>query len=112
MTASTTWRNKGKHVLAGIGAAVFWLFVWQGISLLVAQELLVPGPAAVLRTLIGLAGTADFWKAAGMSLLRVMIGFLAAVAAGSVLAVLTVRFAVCRWLFTPLLKIVRAAPVA
>lgn len=42
MTASTTWRNKGKHVLAGIGAAVFWLFVWQGISLLVAQELLVP----------------------------------------------------------------------
>lgn len=41
-----------------------------------------------------------------------MIGFLAAVAAGSVLAVLTVRFAVCRWLFTPLLKIVRAAPVA
>lgn len=69
MTASTTWRNKGKHVLAGIGAAVFWLFVWQGISLLVAQELLVPGPAAVLRTLIGMAGTADFWKAAGMSLL-------------------------------------------
>lgn len=112
MTASTTWRDKGKRALAGLGAAVFWILVWQGISLLVAQELLVPGPVVVLRTLAGMLGTAAFWKAAGMSLLRVMIGFLAAVIAGCVLAVLTVRFSVCRWLFTPLLKIVRAAPVA
>lgn len=65
MTASTTWRNKGKHVLAGIGAAVFWLLVWQGISLLVAQELLVPGPAAVLRTLIGMVGHCRFLEGSG-----------------------------------------------
>ena len=70
MTASTTWRNKGKHVLAGIGAAVFWLLVWQGISLLVAQELLVPGPAAVLRTLIGSVFLLAVWGCSGARLHR------------------------------------------
>lgn len=104
--------DKGRSRLRALGAAVFWLAVWQGASMLVAQELLIPAPLAVLRTLGRLAGEPAFWKATGSSLLRVAAGFLAAVFTGSVLAVLTVRFRTASALLAPLLRIVRAAPVA
>ena len=111
MTASTI-SAKGKRIGAALLAAAFWLLVWQGLSLLVAQELLVPAPLEVARTLGRLAGESRFWRAAGGSLLRVAAGFAAALAAGSLLAVLTVRFRAADVLLSPLLKIVRAAPVA
>ena len=95
-----------------MGVALFWLLVWEGAALLVRQELLIPTPLAVLRTLWRLAGTPLFWKAAGASLLRVAGGFLAAVAAGCAAAVLTARFSLARALLAPVLHIVRAAPVA
>ena len=80
MTASTI-STKGKRIGTALLAAAFWLLVWQGISLLVAQELLVPAPLQVARTLGQLAGDARFWQAAGGSLLRVAVGFAAALAA-------------------------------
>ena len=107
-----TMRPNWKKAGVGVLVAVFWIGVWQLLSLLVGQELLLPSPMQVLARLWELMGTADFWKAAGWSLGRVVLGFAAAVAAGCVLAVLTARFAVLRTLFAPLLHIVRAAPVA
>ena len=115
MTLSTIWAKlpaKGRGVLRAAAAALFWIAVWQAVSMAVAQELLVPSPLSAARTLVRLAGDAAFWKAVGASLLRVAAGFAAAVAAGSLTAVLTVRFPLADTLLSPLLKIVRAAPVA
>ena len=39
-----------RRLAAGAGVLAFWLAVWQGISMLVGQELLVPAPLAVART--------------------------------------------------------------
>ena len=64
---------KGKRVLLGLLAAVFWIAVWQAVSMAVGQELLVPAPLKVAGTLWRLLGSALFWKAAGFSLLRVRI---------------------------------------
>lgn len=113
MTPSTSKGNPlYKKILTGLAAAVFWLAVWQGIAMLVARELLVPAPLAVFKTLLRLLGSLDFWQAAGLSLLRVVSGFLAALAVGCAAALLTARFSVARVLLSPLLKIIRAAPVA
>lgn len=118
MRSTTTPQNKPnipgfvRRMAVGAGVLVFWLAVWQGISMLVAQELLVPAPLVVARALGRLAGTAAFWTAAGRSLLRVMEGFLLAVAAGCLLSVMTTRFRAAKALLSPLLHIVRAAPVA
>ncbi len=115
MKRSTIWAKLpvgGRSVLRGAAAALFWLAVWQIVSMAVAQELLVPAPSVVAGTLVRLAGEAPFWKAVGGSLLRVVAGFAAAVVVGTVTAVLTVRFELANLLLTPLLKIVRAAPVA
>ncbi len=121
MTLSTTPKHKRektrpasplRRIVTGAGVTLFWLLVWEGAALLVGQELLIPSPLTVLKTLWRLIGTPLFWKAAGFSLLRVAGGFLAAVAAGCAAAVLTARFSLARSLLAPLLHIVRAAPVA
>lgn len=101
-----------RRIAAGAGVALFWLLVWEGAALLVRQELLLPTPLAVLAALGRLIQTALFWKAAGLSLLRIVCGFLAAVAVGCAAAVLTARFSLARALLAPVLHIVRAAPVA
>lgn len=98
--------------LSPLWALLFWLTVWQLVSLWVGQELLVPSPLAVGRTLLELMGQWQFWGSAGTTLLRVLEGFGLGIAAGVALAGLTLRFSAARWLLAPLLKAVRATPVA
>lgn len=109
---TTAADSKRKRLVSGLLAAGFWLVVWQAVSLAVGQELLVPAPLQVAAVLGRMLGSAVFWKAAGFSLLRVAGGFLAAAAAGCAAAAATVRFQPLRALLSPLLRVIRAAPVA
>jgi len=105
-------RDKIKPVLRGLAVAAFWIGMWWLAAALVRQELLIPTPLVVLKTLLSLLPTALFWQSVGMSLLRIVLGFLAALIGGTALAVLTTRFEVVRAVFSPILHIIRAAPVA
>ena len=96
----------------GLAVAAFWVGVWWIAALAVDQTILIPTPWHVLQTLAALVKTATFWKAVLLSLVRICLGFLAALMAGTVLATITVRYAWLRTLVSPLLQIVRAAPVA
>ena len=104
--------DKLKRPLTLMGVAAFWVLVWWLAAIAIGQEILLPTPTAVAATLWRLWGTADFWQAVGLSLLRVLLGFAAAVATGVLLAVLTAQFRLLHALFSPLLHIVQAAPVA
>ena len=103
---------KAKPVVRGCAVAAFWIGIWWLIAALVRQELLIPTPLSVISTLFSLLPTALFWKSVALSLLRIVIGFLAALLCGTVLSVLTVRFSLIRALLSPLLHIIRATPVA
>ncbi len=105
-------KKHGIKIATITGVALFWVAVWQIIALLVAQELLVPAPLVVLRSLVHMVQQPSFWLAVALSMLRVIGGFLAAVLLGILLAVLTVRFRLMRVLFAPLLNVIRSAPVA
>ena len=101
-----------RRLLAGVGVAAFWLCLWLLCSLWVGQELLLPTPVLVAKTLWRLLGTAEFWASVGLSLLRVLGGFAAAVAVGILLAMLTTRFRLLHTLLSPVLHVIQAAPVA
>ena len=100
------------RVLRGAAAVAFWVTVWWLVAAGVKQEILVPTPLVVVKTLWSLMFSAVFWQAVGLSLLRISAGFAAALAAGTLLAVLCRRFSLLHTLFSPLLHVVRAAPVA
>lgn len=93
-------------------AAIFWLALWSAAALYVSQELILPSPISVFRTLLYLCGRPEFWKAAALSLLRIFGGFAAGTVLGTLLAVLTARFDLMDTLFSPLIRIVRTTPVA
>lgn len=112
MKRSTIWVKTVKKIGISLAIALFWIGVWWGISAYVAQELLVPAPSAVWHALTDMVSQTAFWQATGESLLRIMVGWLAGTVVGIGMAVLTCRFAFCNALFSPLLRIVRAAPVA
>lgn len=101
-----------KRLLIGTAVAVFWIGVWWLIALYVNKELLVPTPYRVLQACGDILRSDTFWRTVGASLQRIVYGFLAAVAVGTVLALLTVKLPPIKVLFAPLLHLVRAAPVA
>lgn len=104
--------DKKHRALWTAAAALFWLFCWTVAALAVNQELLLPTPWLVAATLWRLLQTADFWRAAAASLARIVAGFAAGVAAGVGLALLTSQMEAARHLCEPLLKVIRATPVA
>lgn len=90
----------------------FWLAVWQLAAWAVGKDLLLPGPWTVARTLAALVVTAKFWQTTALTLLRIFAGMLAGAALGTVLAVLTCASVWCDRLLSPLVKVIRATPVA
>ncbi len=91
---------------------LFWLILWALLARLVDRELLLPGPAAVLRRLCALLVTGAFWRTVGVTMLRILCGVLAGTALGVLSAVLTWRFRLLHALLSPLLGLIKSTPVA
>jgi NitT/TauT family transport system permease protein len=111
MTRSTTPARK-QPVLRKILIAAIWIGVWYAIFGIVQQEILIVSPDQVLVRLASLAFQGDFWTATLLSLARIVIGFLLAVGIGGLLAVLCYASSFMYDLFYPVIRIIRATPVA
>lgn len=93
-------------------AVLFWLGVWYALSQLTNNELLLPGPGVVLSRLAQLALTGGFWVITGTSLLRILLGTVLAVAAGTLLAAACCRLPLLDTLCRPMVTIIKSTPVA
>ncbi len=101
-----------RKTLRRAGIAAFWLLLWWLAAKAIGQQLLLPTPYAVLENWIGSLASATFWRAVAASLLRIIAGFIIGAALGAALAVLTEKSRLCRELFSPLLSLAKATPVA
>ena len=93
-------------------AAAFWLLIWQLVSATVGQPILLASPVETLARLVVLAGTAAFWRSLLFSMGHILLGWLAAALAGTLLAALAHRFDWTGTLLAPLLAAMRSVPVA
>lgn len=105
------WKNKGLKVLFGL---LFWLIVWQVAVTILNRNLLiaVPTPLTTLTAFFHLLGRPAFYRAVCFSLLRICEGYALAVVLGLFGGFLSARFPFFRFLFAPVLRCVRAVPVA
>jgi NitT/TauT family transport system permease protein len=96
------------------GATIFWLIVWQIAAAVVNRGLLIPIPTPVstAAALIRIMTDTESLTAVGLSVLRILAGFVCALIAGTILAVLSARFTLFRVLTAPLVQLIRAIPVA
>ncbi len=104
-----------KHLIGlakGLGAIAFWIFVWFIVARSVGVEMILPTPLAVFKALIALIKTKDFWLASGLSFLRVLLGITASLFLGCLLAAAMSRFSFAKVLFSPVMSVIKATPVA
>ncbi len=101
-----------KKAILRVLVVVIWILIWEGISLQVSQELLVPSPVQVFMKIFQLMQTASFWQITALTVSRITIGFLLGSVAGVLFAILTSISPVANAFFKPILGIVKATPVA
>lgn len=103
--------QRTKKILLSLASACFWVGVWAVLALIVDTELFLPTPWAVVKTLGVLLPQGEFWQTVGLSLLRIVIGYLPGVIFGTVGGILTAKVRFFDVLFSPVLTVVRATPV-
>ena len=91
---------------------LFWIAVWQGLALIVDFELIFPTPLSTLKALILLGKNPLFYHAVFSSLYRIILGFSLGVLVGFSGALISERFKIVSEIFSPILKILKAVPVA
>ena len=101
-----------KRLLFGLLAVAFWIGVWWLISLWVSEDWILPSPYRVAVALFESLREGTLFLRAGRSLLGILEGYLAGMILGVVLAALTAKIHFFHILFSPLLTVVRATPVA
>ena len=120
MIISTIFRNRTtQKILRVVVPLAFWLGAWQLAAIWVDTvytpghgALLLPPPLLVWERLAALAARPSFWRTAAVSLGRIFGGFALGAAAGTLLAVITSALSWADWLFRPMVKVIRAVPVA
>lgn len=89
-----------------------WLLVWQIISALVGNEILLVGPLQAVKTLFAKLAEVSFWKACAGSVLRISLGFLMGLLLGVGLAIFSYRFSLIEDILSPVMTLLKAVPVA
>lgn len=92
--------------------ALFWILVWQLISMAVGHRLLLASPLETLVRLTELIQTADFWLSVLFTLGHILAGFFAAVVLGTIFGALSAEFDWMGELLSPLLSVIKSIPVA
>lgn len=89
-----------------------WLALWQMVSLIVHQSVLLAGPLESLKALTQMMVTAEFWQTVSFTMLRIAGGFLLAFALGIAFGALAHRFPIARDILAPAVSAMKSVPVA
>lgn len=104
--------NKIPKAARTVIVLAFWVLIWQIVAVKVNLAVLVSPPAEVFKRLLTLMGGKEFYVIVFSSIIRILSGFLTAVAVGTVLGVVTAKIRIADELVSPLLYVIKATPVA
>lgn len=97
-------------------ATAFWILLWEAASHILSSSnelllLILPSPFTVFKKWLQIGFTKEFLSAVGLTLLRILSGFLVGSVLGFLIGILTHYIKLVNTLFSPLLKVIRAVPV-
>ncbi len=90
---------------------LFWVLVWQVLSIVVGAQLLLPSPLTTFTSLFNLLLKGDTYLAIGISTLKISLGFLLTMIAGAFFAYIAYKNIVFKKLISPLMMVAKAVPV-
>lgn len=89
----------------------FWLLVWELVSVLIENPILIAGPYETVKALIGMMGEKDFWISIKNSFLNITGGILFGCVSGVLLACLSGRLSIVSEVLSPFVKVIKSIPV-
>ena len=101
-----------KELITKTVSVLIWVIIYQAVSCYIGKSLLVPTIGDIASAFFGMCTQWEFWNTVFFSLIRVVIGFILAVAAGSLLAALSYKYRIVYNFIYPVLSVIKAAPVA
>ncbi len=108
-------KNNKKNIPAPIGyiaVLLFWIAIWKIASLCINKEILFPSPELCFYHLILLFKNEIFLRSLLYSILRVIIGYIVGLTAGTLFALLSLASGVAKALLAPARAIIKSTPVA
>lgn len=103
---------KIKSILQTIFAILFWVAIWFIYAKKVGLEVLLPSPQETFNSLINLAKTKEFWVISLYSVYRISFGLIMGALVAVILASVTAFSKFAYILFSPILTVVKATPIA
>lgn len=91
---------------------LFWIAIWQTVSMVIQNDIIFVGPADVVRSFFLLLPSPEFWLSIGRSFARISIGFACAFACGILAGSLAFRFRLLGELLDPIMMLIKSIPVA
>ncbi len=101
-----------KRFIGNIISIIFWILVWQIASMAAGLEILLPSPLTTLKTLISLVSTSNFWLICLVSMARILAGLFTGAVVAVLLAGITYVSKTAYIIFSPVLTVIKATPVA
>jgi NitT/TauT family transport system permease protein len=99
-------------ILKKTAILIFWLLVWQVLSLIISHSLIIPSPLNTLKALIYLAQTREFYLSVLYSLMRIILGFTLGVMVGFLCGLLSAKSLTFKEITAPAVQLIKAVPVA
>ena len=90
---------------------LIWLVVWQILAWVVNNNVLLSGPLDTVKALIELGSEASFYTSVGITIGKILIGFLTGLVTGTLLAVLSYRFKLVREFLSPFVSVIKSIPI-
>ena len=93
-------------------ALSFWILIWFLLSKKVSSIFILPSPLEVFPRILEIAATCNFYQVLAASFIRIMLGFVLGSFFGFLLGFFTYYIPFAKAIFSPLMSIIRATPVA
>ena len=103
--------NKKKIITVAV-CIVLWVAIWQIASVIINNEIFLPGPVKVSESFFSLAKTSDFYAGISFSAGHIALGFIIGVSLGIILAIISSLSAYAETFISIPVKILRTVPVA
>lgn len=112
MIMSSRAKANLKKFLITLVSVLFWLIVWQIAAVKLNSKILLVTPVEVVKRLVELVPSGEFWRSVTFSAARILLGFALGLTCGCVLAFVSGKVRAVRILFSPLISVMKSIPVA
>ena len=90
---------------------LIWLVIWQVLSLVVNNVVLLSGPIDTFKALITLGSEPSFYLSIGITAGKILMGFLIGMLSGTVLSILSYKINLVKDFLSPFVSVIKSIPI-